>query len=259
MRIPLFPLNLVLFPGQTLPLHIFEERYKAMLQKCIRERIPFGLVLVRENSRLGRGTPHSIGTFAVVTKVDEVAEGACVVPAPHRGNCYHIICRGDERFRVTALDRREAEYLVAEVDTFPDEPAPAPGLAMVGQRVTEMFDEYYRGVVALMGGWQREARPGEPTMMFEMSTLVGGQSRAAGEGPPTILVPVLPADPRTLSHVVAAELNVQPNVKQELLEYPSALARLQKEAEILAEETPQLQERLSLQVRRRFSSFGMSS
>jgi hypothetical protein len=96
-------------------------------------------------------------------------------------------------------------------------------------------------------------------MMFEMSTLVGGQSRAADEGPPTILVPVLPADPRTLSYVVATELNVQPNVKQELLEYPSALARLQKEAEILAEETPQLQERLSLQVRRRFSSFGMSS
>ena len=62
MRIPLFPLNLVLFPGQTLPLHIFEERYKAMLLKCVKGQTPFGLVLVRENSRMGRGTPHSIGT-----------------------------------------------------------------------------------------------------------------------------------------------------------------------------------------------------
>jgi hypothetical protein len=48
-------------------------------------------------------------------------------------------------------------------------------------------------------------------------------------------------------------------VKQDLLEAPSALARLQKEAEILAEETPQLQERLGMQMRRRFSAFGVSS
>jgi Lon protease-like protein len=259
MRIPLFPLNLVLFPGQTLPLHIFEERYKAMLQKCISDRIPFGLVLIRENSRMGRGTPNSIGTFAIVTKVDEIPEGSCLVPAPHRGNCYHIICKGDERFRITALDRREAEYLVGDVDTFPDEPSPAPSLAMVAARVTDMFDEYYRSVIALMGGWQRQAERGQPTMMFDMTTLIGGQTRPSGDGPRTITVPMLPADPRALSHVVATELNVQPDVKQELLECPSALARLQREAEILAEETPQLHERLTMQVRRRFSSFGMSS
>ena len=259
MRIPLFPLNLVLFPGQTLPLHIFEERYKAMLKKCVDQQIPFGLVLMRENSRLGRGTPHAIGTFAVVTKVDEIPEGSCVVPAQHRGNCYHIVCHGDERFRVTALDRREAEYLVGDVDTYPDEPAPAPALAMVAQRVTAMFDDYYRHIIALMGGWQRPASPGDSTLMFDVSALAGGQSRSPEEGPRTITVPALPSDPRALSHVVAMELNVQPNVKQDLLEAPSALARLQKEAEILAEETPQLDERLSMQVRRRFSTFGMSS
>jgi hypothetical protein len=72
-------------------------------------------------------------------------------------------------------------------------------------------------------------------------------------------VPALPTDPRALSHVVATELNVQPSVKQDLLEAPSALARLQKEAEILADETPQLDERLAMQMRRRFSAFGMSS
>src|SRR5918999_5876293 len=157
MRIPIFPLNLVLFPGQTLPLHIFEERYKQMLQRCLRERIPFGIVLVRENSRFGRGSPHQIGTFARVTQVEDVPEGRCVVPAPHRGNCYHIICHGEERFRVANLDRREAEYLVADVEVYPDEPAPEPAMMMVAQRVSTLFDEYYRQVVALMGGWQREA------------------------------------------------------------------------------------------------------
>jgi Lon protease-like protein len=261
MRVPLFPLNIVLFPGQTLPLHIFEPRYKAMLSRCLREQIPFGLVLVREGRR---GTPHSIGTFARVTQVQEIPEGSCPQPAPHNGNCYNIITYGESRFRVTALDRGEAEYLVGDVETYPDEPAPLPALAMVGQRVSALFDEYYRSLVALMGGWQREAPPGDRTMMFDMSLLLLGQARLQGGqslegGARTIPVPSLPEDPAALSNAIAAELNVEPQVKQELLEAPSALARLQREAEILAEETPQIAERLRIQSRRRFSAFGMSN
>jgi hypothetical protein len=101
-------------------------------------------------------------------------------------------------------------------------------------------------------------------MMFDMSVLVKGQSQLQ-EGaepdakPRKIKVPSLPEDPVALANAVAAELNVQPEVKQELLEAPSALQRLQREAEILADETPQMQERLDQQVRRRFTSFGMSS
>jgi ATP-dependent Lon protease len=74
-----------------------------------------------------------------------------------------------------------------------------------------------------------------------------------------VTVPTLPDDPTALANVVAAELNVHPEVKQELLEAPSALARLQREAEILSEETPQLQERLQVQIRRRFGGFGMAN
>jgi ATP-dependent Lon protease len=43
-RIPLFPLNLVLFPGAALPLHIFESRYKEMIARCVEENIAFGIV-----------------------------------------------------------------------------------------------------------------------------------------------------------------------------------------------------------------------
>jgi Lon protease-like protein len=263
MRVPIFPLNLVLFPGQTLPLHIFEERYKAMLQRCLRERIPFGVVLARENGRMGRGSPSSVGTFARVHQVDEIPEGRCAIAAPHRGNCYHIITRGEDRFRITALDRREAEYLVADVEVYPDEPAPAPAMAMVAQRVATLFDEYYRSVVALTGGWQREAEPGERTLMVDMASLVSGQAQlgsAESDKPTrTISVPSLPVDPVLLANTVAAELTMQPRVKQELLEAPSALARLQREAELLAEETPQLEERLRQQQRRRFTAFGASN
>ncbi len=262
MRVPLFPLNLVLFPGQTLPLHIFEERYKAMLQRCLKERLPFGIVLVREGGRMGRG-PNQIGTLAQVSQVNEIPEGQCAVPAPHRGNCYHIVCKGTERFRVVNLDRREAEYLVGDIELYPDEPAPLPAMLMVSQRVASMFDEYYRGIIALMGGWQREASSGERTLMFDIAAL-SGQSKVGtlveSEGASrTVTVPMLPDEPESLANVVASELNVQPNIKQELLETPSALARLQREAEILAEETPQLDERLRVQHRRRFTSFGASS
>ena len=70
---------------------------------------------------------------------------------------------------------------------------------------------------------------------------------------------MLPEHPGALANVIASELNVQPDVKQGLLECPSALARLQREAELLAEETPQIAERLKMHYRRRFSEFGRTN
>jgi Lon protease-like protein len=262
MKLPLFPLSLVLFPGQTVPLHIFEDRYKAMLKRCLDEQIPFGIVLIKDGGRFGRGTPHQIGTTARVVAVEEIEAGSCPMPAPHKGSCFHISVRGEERFRVNDINRREAEFLIGELDPYPDEAAPEPALLMVAQRVSALFDEYYREVVALTGGWQRGALPGERTMIFDMGTLANGSSGLSREGeagPRKITIPALPNDPAALANVIAAELNVQPAVRQELLEAPSALARLQREAEILAEETPQIGERLKLHYRRRFSEFGRAN
>jgi Lon protease-like protein len=261
MKLPLFPLSLVLFPGQTVPLHIFEERYKSMLKRCLDEQIPFGIVLIKDGGRFGRGAPHQIGTTARVMAVEEVEAGSCPMPAPHKGSCFHISVRGEDRFRVNDINRREADYLVGELDAYPDEPAPEPALLMVAQRVSALFDEYYREVVALTGGWQRSAVPGEPTLIFDMGTLANGSAAIGREGDDRrrIVVPSLPSEPAALANVIAAELNVQPAVKQELLESPSALTRLQREAEILAEETPQIEERLKLHYRRRFGEFGRAN
>lgn len=260
MKLPLFPLSLVLFPGQTIPLHIFEDRYKAMLKRCLDEQIPFGLVLIKDGGRFGHGTPHSVGTTARVMTVEEIEAGQCLWrdQAPHRGNCYHITVRGEERFRITSLDRREAEYLVGEIEMYPDEEAPEPSMLMVAQRVSSLFDEYYRGVVAMMGNWQRTTPPGEQTKMFNMATLTTTMTGEGGE-PRTMLVPSIPTEPVALANMIAAELNVQPSVKQELLESPSALTRLQREAEILAEEMPLLEERIKLRYRRRFGEFGRTN
>jgi Lon protease-like protein len=266
MRLPLFPLSLVLFPGQTIPLHIFEERYKAMLRRCLDEQIPFGIVLIKDGGRFGRGTPHSIGTTARIMTVDEIEAGSCLLrdQAPHRGSCFNITVRGEERFRVTSLDRREAEYLVGDIEMYPDEEAPEPAMLMVAQRVASLFDEYYRGVVAMMGNWQRNAEPGEQTRMFNMAQLRVLAESDGEDGPRHIPVPSIPTEPVALANVIAGELSVQPytrqeQLKQELLEAPSTLARLQREAEILAEETPQIEERIKLRYRRRFGEFGRTN
>jgi ATP-dependent Lon protease len=48
-RIPLFPLNVVLFPGEQLPLHIFEPRYRRMVHECLDAKSPFGMLLALQN------------------------------------------------------------------------------------------------------------------------------------------------------------------------------------------------------------------
>ena len=68
-ELPLFPLNIVLFPGMPLSLHIFEDRYKLLIGKCLQERQPFGVVLIKKGiEALGPlAEPHHIGCTAFVS------------------------------------------------------------------------------------------------------------------------------------------------------------------------------------------------
>ena len=69
-RIPIFPLDLVLFPGIPLPLHIFEERYKLMVQECLEHRSEFGVVMTREDGVAAVGC-----TAAIVQVVKRYPDG----------------------------------------------------------------------------------------------------------------------------------------------------------------------------------------
>lgn len=258
MRIPIFPLNAVLFPGSLAPMNIFEDRYKTMVQRLMADGGVFGIALIKEGRvERGPGTPHGIGTLARIVLMDEQSNGNL-----------HITVRGEDRFRIKALDRGSEPYLVGEVELFPDEPAPPPAQAMVAARIVTLFDEYYRNVIALSGGWQREAAPGDRTWTWELPMLADRtnmlmESRRLGlsdtEQLEKLNLPRLPQDPSTLSFIVAAELPLGLDVKQDLLEAPSVLARLQREAEVLTREIPLLEERLRLHNRQRFSGFGQSN
>ena len=65
-RIPIFPLNLVVFPDSKYPLHIFEERYKILIEKCLREKTGFGIVASFERKI------SDVGVYVIIDSVVKV-------------------------------------------------------------------------------------------------------------------------------------------------------------------------------------------
>jgi Lon protease-like protein len=105
MELPLFPLNVVLFPGQTLPLHIFEPRYRLMIQRCIEQGQPFGVVLAQDEDD---EVPHIIGTAARITQVERLLDGRM-----------NIVTIGVERFVLQNVHQGEDEYLIGDAIFYP--------------------------------------------------------------------------------------------------------------------------------------------
>jgi len=108
--IPLFPLQLVVFPRVRLPLHIFEDRYKEMVGDAIRDGSEFGVVLAKEDGILNIGC---------TVRVDKVVE-------MYPDGRMDIVTSGQRRFEIVSLNQ-EKEYLRGEVEFFDDDDvAPAP-------------------------------------------------------------------------------------------------------------------------------------
>jgi len=105
--LPIFPLELVLFPGAPLPLHIFEPRYREMITECMKQKKPFGLVRARENA------VAEVGCTAVVVNISKQYEDGRM----------DIDTRGKQRFSIVELNH-DRPFLQAEVTWFDDdEPA----------------------------------------------------------------------------------------------------------------------------------------
>jgi Lon protease-like protein len=110
VRVPLFPLNTVLFPGGPLPLRIFEARYLDMVGRCLKEDSPFGVVLIREGGEVGPAETHDVGTLARIVDWYQGSDGLLGVTA-----------RGDRRFRVLATERQPDGLNVGEIELLPEE------------------------------------------------------------------------------------------------------------------------------------------
>ncbi|MFI7023514.1 LON peptidase substrate-binding domain-containing protein [Micromonospora sp. NPDC049900] len=211
-RLPVFPLTTVLFPGLVLPLHIFEERYRALVRHLVdlpsgapRE---FGVVAIRSGWEVapgpGRVTPgtgevtlHEVGCTAELREVAELPDGG-----------FDIVTVGKRRFRVTEIDSASAPYLTAEVQWLPEPSGPDEAAALLAARVTAVFRQY----LGLMRA--------EPEQLSEQ----------------------LPEDPTVLSHLVAATAALTVADRQRLLAIDDTAARLRAELTLLNREAALLRQ-----------------
>jgi Lon protease-like protein len=116
-RLPLFPLNSVLVPGMPLRLHVFEQRYRKMVNDLLEGGLAgapeFGVVALRHGWEVGGvGDLYEIGTAARIIDVLPHTDGRCDLSAI-----------GTRRFRIRTLDVTSEPYLMGSVSQFPDQPS----------------------------------------------------------------------------------------------------------------------------------------
>lgn len=137
-KLSLFPLNMVLFPGAPLTLHVFEERYRLMMGRCVEQNMPFGVVLIREGEEVGQNAiPYDVGTVAQITKHVRLEDGR-----------YYITAVGQRRFR-TQYALQRMPYLIASVAMLPEESASRVTTAADGLRDT--YERYWLAVTSATG------------------------------------------------------------------------------------------------------------
>jgi Lon protease-like protein len=137
--LPLFPLNVVLFPGMELPLHIFEPRYRLMINECYEQNLPFGVVLARPESQPLHEEPYPVGTMAEIEALDRMADGRM-----------NLIARGSQRFRI--LSQHHAKpYLSGTVEIYNDITEAAPTLEAAAQQARSLFRAYLETLLEVIG------------------------------------------------------------------------------------------------------------
>ena len=196
-KLPLFPLHAVLFPRMSLPLHIFEERYRILIERCWERNEPFGVILLQQGQEVETADGkvpaiYAIGTTARIVQSERLDDGR-----------FFIQAQGENRFQVRELFSDEP-YLTGEVRPLweqTDDPL----------QVQPFFDHachLFRSYLA--------------ALLSETHQHLGSLQ--------------LPQDPALLSYAIAASLQVTLAEKQKLLEMDSSGERLRREIELLQAE-----------------------
>lgn len=132
-EMPLFPLSTVLFPGMMLPLHIFEDRYKEMMQRCLNNAEDFGVILLKTGRAEGPlGDFYEIGTAAQITQVK-----------PLEGGRMNVVSVGHKRFRLISTHHANP-YLTGIVEDFPLINAESSRAYAMAKRVMGKLSTYLR-------------------------------------------------------------------------------------------------------------------
>jgi Lon protease-like protein len=259
MQIPLFPLHTVLSPGIALPLHIFEERYRVMVRRCLDTSTPFGVVLIRRGSELAPRdgaeqelSISGIGTFAEIREASKYVDGR-----------WDLLTVGTGRFVVREVIADQEPYLVGVVDELDDRVGDEDEADALVARVTRRFVDYLRLLQPRDGedvepidvqvevevpddDDDDEASEGDEGEDEAEAVVVVGADDRPGGGPDELAAALrIPDDPSQLSFLLAGIVQVEPETRQRLLEAPSAEARLRQLDRLLDDELMLLGKRLA--------------
>lgn len=160
-ELALFPLSTVLFPGMPLPLHIFEERYKLMIGECVKDQLPFGVVLIKSGSEVGPGASiYRVGTSAHITRVERLGEGRL-----------NITTLGYSRFRILNVNKQKP-YLTGLVEDYPLQDVENPAVKAMSQKLSLMLQDYLDTLTSLRNPDQKiEALPDDPVNLAFLTAI----------------------------------------------------------------------------------------
>jgi uncharacterized protein len=244
MEIPLFPLHQVLCPGIVLPLHIFEDRYRAMTRRCLDTGEPFGVVLIRDGREVGTkgvATLAGVGAFAEIREAGRYPDGR-----------YDVLAAATGRFAIDSVDAQREPYLVAEVTPLDDEVGDEGRAERLAARAIQRFVRYLDLMRARDGESSEvldirveiEATVGEPDDDVDPDAAAEPELTAADAEPPTRRDLDIPDDPTVLSYLLSGIVQVELPRRQALLEADTTVDRLEGLIELLERELLLLGRRL---------------
>jgi hypothetical protein len=264
MELPLFPLHTVLCPGIALPLHIFEDRYRALVRDCVEGAAPFGIVLIRDGREVGGGSISfsAIGTLAEIREARRYPDGR-----------YDLLVVGTRRFAITDVTTDRKPYLVAEATVIDDEIGDEEAARRLANTATRRFVHYLELLQPREGETADEidvrvevetenVMPGEDDpdaaerratgMDFGLSAEIDPESMAETEDADSGEVSglqverrvIIPDDPTTLSYLLSGIIQVELPTRQGLLEADTTEERLRDLLGLIDRETFLLRRRL---------------
>jgi Lon protease-like protein len=216
MQLPYFPLHTVVFPHLPLPVHVFEERYRAMASDLVADPSPYGgrfvVSMITEGPEVGGdATAQRIGTVAEVRGAERLADGRWV-----------LLTVGVARAAIGSIDR-SGPYAVVEARILEDE---------VGVGAAELVPGVQRAVDGYLATVKR---------FVARAASVGHESQEITDVAASldeVLKPIrLPDDPVAASYAVGGLLQIELGRKQQLLELPDAASRLRAELQLLRRES----------------------
>ncbi len=219
-ELPLFPLQIVVFPGESVPLHIFEPRYRQLVKDTLETSEPFGIVLTRRTRQQAtpedREPTHEIGCTVRMESNEAFPDGR-----------FNIGCIGERRFRIIEK-LGERPYWVANVE-YLDDPADAESADAYTaySDAAGLYRDHLGLALALQNSWQRTYR--------------------------------LPRRPNPLVNHIASSIEAPASVKQEVLKSESTVEQLNLLSRILRASNRQLNDRVHLHHKQRYEGLGVGN